>query len=226
MLLPIEDVFDEQELATIINTLEGGEWLDGSGSAGGIAQMVKNNLQLNDDTDSALSLRQHVLAKLSQTALFISAALPTKIYPPKFNCYRDGGHYGPHVDSAIFTLPNGEHLRSDLSATLFLADPDSYEGGELCIETQYGVQEVKLGAGDLILYPSTSLHQVKPVTAGARVAAFFWIQSMVRSAFQREQLFELDQSVQQLTLERGAGDEEVRRLSAVYHNLLRDWAEV
>lgn len=226
MLLPIETLFNASEVAQISTLLDSAEWVDGSQSAGGIAQTVKNNLQLNDQTAQAAELRGILLERLSRDALFISAALPTKIFPPKFNCYRDGGYYGSHVDSAIFTLANGEQLRSDLSATLFLSPPDSYEGGELCIETQYGAQEIKLNAGDLILYPSTSLHQVKAVTRGARVAAFFWVQSMVRSAFQREQLFELDQSVQQLTVERGAEDAEVRRLSAVYHNLLRHWAEV
>lgn len=226
MLLPIEELFNSEEVSKIASLLDKASWLDGSHSAGAIAQGVKHNLQIDDQTDQAASLRKIVLDRLSSEALFISAALPAKIYPPKFNCYQHGGHYGQHVDSAIFTLPNGEPLRSDLSATLFLASPESYVGGELCIETQYGMQEVKLNAGDLILYPSTSLHEVKPVTSGARVAAFFWIQSMVRSAFHREQLFELDQSVQQLTVERGASDVEVRRLSTIYHNLLRDWAEV
>ncbi len=152
-------------------------------------------------------------------------ALADKIYPPKFNCYRDGGCYGTHVDSAIMTLP-GSHdlLRTDLSASLFFEEPESYEGGILSVETEFGVQEVKLNADDMVLYPSSSLHQVTPVTQGQRVCAFFWIQSMVRDHSSRTMLYDLDQSIQTLTIELGADHDEVLRLSSVYHNLLRTWA--
>jgi len=166
-----------------------------------------------------------ILSRLSECPEFISAALPKRIYPSKFNCYRNGGHYGLHVDSSIMTLPDGESLRTDISATLFLCDPDDYDGGELVVESQYGIQEVKLSAGDMILYPSTSLHEVRPVTRGERVCAFFWVQSMVRESQHRELLFDLDQSIQQLTKERGTDCPEVRRLTGIYHNLIRSWAD-
>lgn len=226
MLLPIEQILNPEEIIECRELLAGSEWQDGVQTAGAQAARVKSNQQLDDRSASALHLRKIILDRLGNHPLFISSALPTRIYPPKFNRYRDGGRYGLHVDSAIMALAEGGQLRTDISCTLFLCDADSYTGGELCIETQYGVQQVKLNAGDLILYPSNSLHQVKPVTAGERVAAFFWVQSMVRQAYRREQLFELDQAIQQLSIDRGVEDAEVRRLSAVYHNLLRDWVEV
>lgn len=226
MLLPIENFLNPDELAACQRLIGSAQWQDGAQTAGSQAALVKSNLQLDDHSATAQQLRDIICRPLSANPLFISAALPAGIYPPKFNCYREGGHYGLHVDSAIMNSADGRPLRTDLSCTLFLCDAQSYAGGELCIETQYGVQEVKLNAGDLILYPSNSLHQVKPVTQGQRIASFFWVQSMVRQAYRREQLFELDQSIQQLTIDRGAEDMEVRRLSAVYHNLLREWAEV
>ncbi len=224
MLLPIENLLSKAEVQHLRQQLDNNQWIDGKSTAGGIAVTVKNNQQIDDKQPQALALQQFILQKISQHPLFIAAALPEKIYPPKFNRYSSGEHYGLHVDSAIMYLNNGESLRTDVSATLFLSDPDSYEGGELAIETQYGAQEIKLNAGDLLLYPATSLHEVRPVTAGARICSFFWIQSLVRNTQQREQLFDLDQTIQVLTLERGAADEQVRSLSALYHNLLRGWA--
>lgn len=226
MLLPIENVLEKDEIAACRQLLAQGPWQEGMNSAGGQAAQVKSNQQLDDRSSTAARLRELVLTRLSTDPLFVSAALPAQVFPPKFNRYCEGGHYGLHVDSAIMSLVGGGQLRTDISCTLFLCDADSYIGGELCIESQFGVQEVKLNAGDMILYPSNSLHEVKPVTDGERVAAFFWVQSMVRHGFRREQLFELDQAIQRLTIDRGAGDAEVRRLSSVYHNLLREWAEV
>ncbi|EGG99278.1 Iron-uptake factor PiuC [gamma proteobacterium IMCC2047] len=155
----------------------------------------------------------------------MSAALPDKIYPPKFNRYCEAQTYGAHIDGSLMQIPGTKQtLRTDLSATLFLSDPDEYDGGELSIETQYGTQTVKLPAGDMVLYPSTSLHQVSPVTRGVRMASFFWLQSMVKDAQQRQILFELDRSVQQLGVELGEAHQEVVNLSGTYHNLIRQWA--
>ncbi|MBL4827567.1 MAG: Fe2+-dependent dioxygenase [Spongiibacteraceae bacterium] len=226
MLLPIYEVLSVDDIAQCHTLLQQAQWEAGALTAGSQAAQVKSNLQLNDGSASAVAMRQLILKKLSTHPLFISSALPNKIFPPKFNCYQDEGFYGLHVDSALMNLVDGSYLRTDISATLFLNNSDDYEGGELTIETQYGAQSLKLNAGDLILYPSTSLHEVKPVTQGRRLCAFFWIQSMVQSVFCREQLFELDQSIQKLTLERGVSDSEVKRLSGVYHNLLREWAQV
>ncbi len=224
MLLPVEKLLTKDEVLQICQLLKSSTWLDGKSTAGGIAQTVKNNQQLDDQQPEVQQLQQFLLQKMSRHPLFISAALPEKIYPPKFNRYTDGGHYGRHVDSAILYLANGESLRSDVSCTVFFSDASEYDGGELAIETQYGVQEVKLNAGDMILYPSNSLHEVKPVNQGERLCSFFWVQSLVRSPLQREQLFDLDQTIQALTQERGADDEHVRNLSALYHNLMRGWA--
>lgn len=225
MLLPIENVLSADEVLHFRQQLATAPWQDGKASAGSQAMLVKDNLQLDDRSETAQTLRNFILARLASHPDFIAAALPKKIFPPKFNCYQHGGHYGLHVDGAIMTLPDGQAMRTDLSVTLFLCDPDEYEGGELVIDSHLGVQEVKLAAGDLILYPSTSLHEVRPVTAGARICSFFWLESMVRQASRRETLYDLDQSIQQLTRERGGDDSEVRRLSWVYHNLLREWAE-
>lgn len=225
MLLPIENVLSADEVLHFRQALAAAPWVDGKASAGSQAVLVKDNLQLDDRSETAQTLRNIILARLASHPEFIAAALPKKIFPPKFNCYQHGGHYGLHVDGAIMTLPDGQAMRTDLSVTLFLCDPDEYEGGELVIDSHLGVQEVKLAAGDLILYPSTSLHEVRPVTAGARICSFFWLESMVRQTSRRETLFDLDQSIQQLTRERGGDDSEVRRLSWVYHNLLREWAE-
>ncbi|MAZ88641.1 MAG: Fe2+-dependent dioxygenase [Cellvibrionaceae bacterium] len=225
MLLVIEQIFDADEVQLFRQHLNNGNWQDGKLSAGSQAIQVKTNQQLEDQSETSLTLGNEILKRLGQHPQFVSAALADKIYPPKFNRYQNGGHYGTHVDSAIMALPNsGDLLRTDLSATLFFSNPEDYDGGVLSIDTEFGVQEVKLNAGDLVLYPSNSLHQVTAVTRGQRLAAFFWIQSMVREHGQRSMLYDLDQSIQNLSTSLGNDDSEVLRLSAVYHNLLRTWA--
>jgi PKHD-type hydroxylase len=224
MLTVINNFLSSSELAHFRNTLDGANWQDGARSAGQLAAPLKTNLQLDDNGAAVRSLVNTLNSKLSQHPLFISAALPDKIYPPKFNCYQNNGHYGQHIDSAIMRCTDGSSLRSDLSATLFLSAPQDYKGGELCVEIGGCLQEIKLEAGDMILYPANCLHEVKAVYQGQRLAAFFWVQSLIRSHQQRQQLFELDQSIQALTIKLGSDDEEVRRLSALYHNLLREWA--
>jgi PKHD-type hydroxylase len=226
VLLCIESVLDAAELDAIRGRLAGASWVDGRATAGSLGVAVKSNRQLDAADPVATELGNRILARLGRNALFVSAALPQRIFPPHFNRYEGGGHYGVHVDgSVMYHAALDRPLRSDVSATLFLADPADYDGGELCVETPFAVQEVKLAAGDLVLYPSSSLHEVKPVTRGARLACFFWVQSLVRDAERRGRLFDLDQSVQQLTARLGGTDPEVLRLSGVYHNLMRQWAE-
>lgn len=225
MLIVVTNVLDAGEVQQFRSHLDNAEWQDGQKTAGGLARRVKKNQQLDDNAEPCISLGNHVLRKLAQTPAFLSAALPDRIYPPKFNRYAEYEAYGAHIDGSMMQLPGtGQTIRTDLSATLFLSEPDEYDGGELSIETKYGIQTVKLPAGDMVLYPSTSLHQVTPVTRGMRTAAFFWIQSLVRDAQQREMLFDLDNSVQHLTTELGAKHAEVVKLSGLYHNLLRQWA--
>jgi len=226
MIIVIPAVFSASEVSKIRSHLDAAEWQDGSTTAGSQAQQVKHNQQLALDNKIAQQLGDVIINTLSQQPTFVSAALPLRIFPPMFNRYRTGNTYGLHVDNAIRYVPgNPTPIRTDLSATLFLCDPQEYEGGELVIEDNFGSQRVKLNAGDLVLYPSTSLHTVTPVSDGARTCAVFWLQSMVRSNQQREPLFELDQSVQSLTAELGAGHDDVVRLSGVYHNLIRQWAD-
>lgn len=224
MLIPIESVLDKAAVADWLIRLQAADWVDGRNTAGSLAINVKDNLQLDDKHPLSHQLRQEILERLGRHSEFISAALPHHIYPPRFNCYQNGGSYGLHVDGSIMHLPDSTPMRTDISATLFLSDPDAYEGGELMIETAFGAQSVKLNAGDMVLYPATSLHQVMPVTKGVRIASFFWIESMVRDTQAREILFDLDQTVQALTLERGAKDEQVSSLNGLYHNLVRRWA--
>lgn len=224
MLLIIPQVLDSHALQQVREALPRAQWQAGALSAGSQAAGVKNNLQLDDSDALTQQLSRFVQQHLQRHPQFVSAALPKQIYPPKFNCYRDGGHYGLHVDSAILSPPEQASMRSDISATVFLSEADSYEGGELEIETAFGAQQVKLDAGDVVLYPSSSLHQVRPVSSGERICAFLWIQSLVGDSQQREMLYELDQSVQVLSAERGANDAEVQRLTGLYHNLLRRWA--
>ena len=226
MIIVIPAVFSANEVSKIRSHLDAAEWQDGSTTAGSQAQQVKHNQQLALDSKVAQQLGDVIINTLSQQPTFVSAALPLRIFPPMFNRYRTGNTYGLHVDNAIRYVPGTPTpIRTDLSATLFLCDPQEYEGGELVIEDNFGSQRVKLNAGDLVLYPSTSLHTVTPVNDGARTCAVFWLQSMVRSNQQRETLFELDQSVQSLTAELGAGHDDVVRLSGVYHNLIRQWAD-
>lgn len=225
MLIAIENVLTQEEIRQFRHHLDHADWQDGVATAGSLARSAKRNQQLADGSELAVSLGNHILNKLGQHPLFISAALPSKIYPPKFNRYADGGTYGAHVDSAVMRLP-GSHatVRSDLSATLFLSGPEEYEGGELEIEGVFGVQSVKLNAGDMVLYPSSSLHRVTPVISGARIASFFWIESFVSDEGERSLLFDLDQSIQALTPGLAADDERLLKLTGVYHNLLRRWA--
>lgn len=225
MLITIANILSTEEIKYFKTHLQQASWQDGSKTAGGIAKNVKHNQQLAEDDNTAKTLRNHLLQKLGQNPTFISAALPDKIYPPKFNKYDIGETYGNHIDNALMPIPGTTQvLRGDISCTLFLSNPDEYDGGELTIETQYGTQEVKLAAGDMVLYPANSLHRVQPVSKGVRVAAFFWIESMVRESEQREMLFNLDLSVQKLTAELGSQHSEVVNLSGLYHNLIRKWA--
>ncbi|WLI89940.1 Fe2+-dependent dioxygenase [Massilia sp. R2A-15] len=225
MLTTIEQVLDKDEVRQFRGYLDRAEWQDGAGTGGTLARQVKRNRQLDDASEVAVSLGNHILRALGRNPLFISAALPRKIYPPKFNRYEGGETYGTHVDSAVMQMP-GSHLslRTDLSATLFLSEPEEYDGGELQIETEFGVQAIRLRAGDMVLYPSSSLHRVTPVTRGARVASFFWIESLVGDDGERALLFDLDQAVQQLTPVLPADDARLLKMTNVYHNLLRRWA--
>lgn len=226
MLLCIPEVLSAATVAEFRQRMDAANWVDGRVTAGVQSGSVKRNEQLPEDHPLARDLGQRILDALSANALFLSAALPNRFVPPLFNRYAGGGHFGVHVDNALRTPKGGSMLRTDLSATLFLAEPDQYEGGELIIETPFGAQEVKLPAGHLVLYPSSSLHRVAPVTTGARVAAFFWIQSLVRDNEQRAHLFDLDQSVQSLAAHLGVDHPEVVKLTGLYHNLVRRWAEV
>jgi PKHD-type hydroxylase len=225
MLITIDNVLSKDEVGQFRGWLDRAEWQDGAATGGSQARRVKHNLQLADGVEPAVSLGNHILRAVASHPLFVSAALPRRIYPPKFNRYQDGGNYGTHVDSAVMQLPGGgPALRSDLSATLFLAEPDEYQGGELEIEGEFGVQAIKLAAGSLVLYPSSSLHRVAPVTAGARLASFFWIESLVADDGERSMLFDLDQSIQRLTPALEQHQRELVKLTGIYHNLLRRWA--
>lgn len=227
MLTVIENVLSPEEVAEFRQRLSAARWQDGAATAGTRSVAVKQNLQLDPADPAAGELGNRVLARLGRTPLFTSAALAERIWPPVFNCYQDGGHYGTHSDSALMVSPTtGLSLRSDLSATLFLSDPAEYEGGELLIEGEFGAQPVKLAAGDMVLYPSSSLHQVAPVTAGRRICAITWIQSAVPDAAARALLFDLDGAIQSLAPRHPADDADVNRLVHVYHNLVRRWARV
>ncbi|HEX2010632.1 MAG TPA: Fe2+-dependent dioxygenase [Roseateles sp.] len=226
MLLKIEQVLAPEALTRARALLREARWEDGRATAGAQAAQVKNNEQLNAASHEAQALQQLVLQALERHPLFFSAALPKRVLPPLFNRY--GGatnHYGPHVDQAVRYLPGGaQRVRTDISCTLFLAGPDEYDGGELVVQDTFGEQRVKLAAGDLILYPGTSVHHVEPVTRGARLASFFWIESMVRSDEQRRLLFEMDMSLMRLRSEHGESEATVQ-LTGTYHNLLRMWAD-
>ncbi len=226
MLTVIHNVLDKTEVAQFRAHLDKQAWQDGQQTAGGLAKQVKNNQQLADEqSEVAVSLGNHILRTLGKHPQFTAAALPEKIYPPRFNRYEKGETYGPHIDGAMMVIPNTNiSLRSDLSATLFLTEPDAYEGGELSVALEFGTQEVKLAAGDMVVYPSSSLHQVKPIQSGVRTCAFFWIQSMVQRQDQRSLLYELDQSIQTLTKSK-VDQAELTKLSGIYHNLLRQWAQ-
>lgn len=226
MLVSIENVLTKDEVRQFREHLSQAQWEDGNQTAGTLASQVKRNQQLADASEVAVSLGNYILRKLESHPEFISAALPQRIYPPKFNRYCGGGTYGAHVDSALMRVPGTDiTIRTDVSATLFLAEPEEYVGGELEIEGPFGVQTVKLEAGDMVLYPSSSLHRVTPVTEGARIASFFWVQSLVADEGARTLLYDLDQSIRGLTVSAGGDDPDVLRLAGVYHNLLRRWAQ-
>jgi PKHD-type hydroxylase len=226
MLLPIPDVLTADEVAQFRAALARADWADGRVTAGPQAAQVKNNLQLTEDHPVARELGEIVLRKLARNPQFTSAALPLKVFPPLFNRYEGGGNFGMHIDTAVrYTSLPPHRVRTDLSATLFLASPEEYDGGELTVEDTYGVHKVKLPAGHLILYPSSSLHEVKPVTRGARIGAFFWVQSMVRDDAKRAMLFDMDNAIQRLNRDVPNHPSAVQ-LTGVYHNLLRTWAEL
>jgi PKHD-type hydroxylase len=226
MLICIPEVLTKHDVARFRGVMANADWEDGRSTAGSQSSLVKNNLQLPQDSDAARELGERVLDGLAASPLFVSAALPLKIFPPLFNRYGEGHGFGLHVDNAIRGVPKTPvRIRTDLSATLFLSEAEEYEGGELVIEDRVGQQEVKLAAGDLVLYPSTSLHLVREVTSGERIASFFWLQSMVRDNVARALLFDLDQTIQSLSARFGAGDPVCVRLTGIYHNLIRTWAE-
>jgi PKHD-type hydroxylase len=226
VLLPVADVLSPPEVAEARGVLDGAEWVDGRATAGHQSARAKDNRQLPESSPAARRLGDMIVEALQRHPLFISAALPLRVFPPLFNRYSDGQSFGTHVDNAVRQVPGTPHrLRTDLSATLFLSRPDEYDGGELVVEDTYGVHNVKLPPGHLVLYPASSLHHVRPVTRGARLAAFFWIQSMVRDDGERTLLFDLDTAIQNLSREQPDHPSAVQ-LIGVYHNLLRRWAEL
>ena len=228
MLVHVQNLLNSEQLNHFRQRLEAPEapWVDGRVTAGHQGVHVKQNQQIAEGSAVSAELGGIVLAALERLPLFISAALPNQVYPPMFNRYENGMHFGSHVDGSVRLMPNtGVKMRTDLSATLFLAPPESYDGGELMVEDTYGAQSIKLAAGDMVLYPASSLHRVTPVTRGVRVACFFWVQSMVRDDGQRALLFDLDNAIQRLTAT-GADDAARVHLTGCYHNLLRMWSDI
>jgi PKHD-type hydroxylase len=226
MMLHVPKVLTPEQVAECRRLLDGAEWTDGKATAGEQGAQVKRNRQLPDLSPVGRQLGELILNALSRNALFFSAALPLKTVPPLFNRYEGGEHYGTHIDGAVRAVPGSSHfIRTDLSSTLFLTDPADYDGGELVVFDTYGAHQVKLPAGDLVVYTSGSLHRVNPVTRGARVSSFFWTQSMVPDERYREVLFKLDQNIQQIRAKLGETDETVA-LAGHYHNLLRMWSEI
>lgn len=223
MLIAIPAVFNQDETKQLRAQLDGAEWVDGKVTAGHQSALMKRNSQIPESSPVARAVGERILQALGSNALFRSAALPLRVFPPLFNRYAGGQDFGTHVDNAIRThAASGHRIRTDLSCTLFFSEPDEYDGGELVVEDTYGSQQVKLPAGHMVLYPSTSLHHVTPVTRGARVSSFFWLQSMVRSDEQRRLLFDLDNAIQMLE----PGSAAAVKLTGVYHNLLRQWVEM
>ena len=227
MLICVPDVLSKQEVAEFRRLMDAEAWEDGRSTAGAQSAEVKQNEQLPPDGRTARMLGERVVKALAANTLFISAAVPLHIFPPLFNRYRPGQFFGEHVDNCI----RGDHLtglriRTDLSVTLFLSEPDEYDGGELVIEDYYGSHRIKLPAGHMALYPSTSLHLVTPVARGARVCSFFWLQSMIRDPLARRMTFDMDNAIQELVARLGRNDPEVRKLTNVYHNLIRYWADL
>lgn len=226
MLLPVPEVLTPAQVHEARQILDSAEWVDGRVTAGHQSSRTKDNLQIPENHPAARQVGEVILNALGQSALFISAALPNHVFPPLFNRYQGGQSFGTHVDNAIRQVSGtGHRIRTDLSATLFLAQPDEYDGGELVVEDTYGTHSVKLPAGHMVLYPATSLHHVRPVTRGARISSFFWIQSMIREDTQRTILFDLDMAIQRLNQD-NAGHPSAVQFTGVYHNLLRQWAEI
>jgi PKHD-type hydroxylase len=226
VLLPVPEVLGAPLVAQARDVLDRAEWVDGRVTAGHQSARAKDNRQLPEGSPAARQLGEMVLAALEASPLFVSAALPLRVFPPLFNRYEGGQAFGTHVDNAIRQVPGTPHrVRTDLSCTLFLSDPEDYEGGELVVEDTYGVHQVKLPAGHLILYPASSLHHVRPVRRGVRLASFFWVQSLVRDDGARTLLFDLDTAIQALGRDHPDHPSTVQ-LTGVYHNLLRRWSEV
>ena len=227
MVIAIPAVLDRDELARCRSLLERAPWVDGNVTSGHQSALAKRNRQIAEESNEARELGGIILDALGRTPLFIAAALPLKVFPPLFNRYEEGDGFDTHIDNAVRVKQGSDfRLRTDLSATLFLAEPDSYGGGELAIDDQLGSHALKLPAGDLLLYPASTLHHVTPVTRGVRLASFFWIQSMVRDEAARRTLFDLDSAIQTIAADRGQSDPAIIQLTGVYHNLLRRWAEL
>lgn len=230
MLISVPNVLTPEQVAQARQLLDQAEWVDGRVTAGHQSSKTKDNMQIPEGHPAARQLGEMILKALGSNPLFLSAALPKHVFPPLFNRYAGGQSFGTHVDNAIRQVPGtGARIRTDISATLFFAEPEEYDGGELCVEDTYGVQRVKLPAGHMVLYPATSLHHVTPVTRGARISSFFWIQSMIRDDAQRSLLFDLDLAIQRLNRElpeAPVAAQTAVQLTGVYHNLLRQWAEV
>jgi PKHD-type hydroxylase len=227
MLISVPDILSKTDVADFRSIMDAAAWEDGRSTAGAQSAEVKKNEQLPPNGEVSRKLGERVVKALAASPLFISAAIPRHIFPPLFNRYGAGHHFGVHVDNAV----RGDHLtgtriRTDLSVTLFLSEPDEYDGGELIVEDYYGSHEVKLPAGHLVLYPATSLHTVTPITRGVRVASFFWLQSMIRDGHARSLIFDLDTAIQGLVPRLGRNDPETVKLTGIYHNLIRYWAEL
>ncbi len=229
MLIRVPEVFTKEQVRQIRAALDAAEWVDGKVTAGHQSAQTKRNSQIPESSPVAQQVGEAILKALGVNPLFRSAALPLKVFPPLFNRYAGGQNFGTHVDNAIRAhAASGQRIRTDLSCTLFFSEPEEYDGGELIVEDTYGEQRIKLPAGDLVLYPSTSLHRVTEVTRGARVSSFFWLQSMIRQDAQRALLFDLDTAIQRLALVKDSPEVKASevQLTGVYHNLLRQWAEM
>jgi PKHD-type hydroxylase len=224
MLLHIPAVLTSDQVARCRELMAGAAWVDGRATAGHQSALAKQNLQIPEGAPEAREMGELIVSALERNALFLAAALPARVFPPLFNRYEGGMTFGAHVDNAVRQVPGGGRIRTDLSATLFVSAPEDYDGGELAVEDTYGAHAAKLPAGDLILYPATSLHRVNPVTRGCRLASFFWIQSMVRDDGHRTLLFDLDMAINRVN-QALPGHESVVALTSVYHNLLRGWAD-
>ena len=227
MLITVPGLLSPERLALVRDTIAAGDWVDGNATSGQQSALAKRNAQLAEGSPAADRAGAIILDALAASSLFVAAALPLKVFPPLFNRYAGGQAFGTHVDAGVRVRRGSDfRIRADLSATVFLSDPDSYDGGELVVETPFGDQQVKLAAGDMVLYPASSLHRVAPVTRGVRLASFFWVQSMIRDDGARRTLFDLDRGIQDAGAKLGQDDPSIVALTGVYHNLLRRWAEL